>query len=503
MFPSKHHRSSGSVHRRDLFRDTGAHDGSSSGCSPFAIPTGTVFINGTQTIDLSKVSKVTFTPSCQNGYLLVATVPAPSILGLLATKFNQTDLSNFSSWYTPFSTSAVPTTYTVAAATICIWVLFVVMLLSPQTRPLFLQLVCLVSALSVALLSGETIRYLNQQYSRGFTDSVAVLDYLGASDRLMVLWIIANFALMLAEVRTVGRIFPRLRERVLVYWVGTLFAVASTVFYLVDLFAPYDPDDRNQSEDALIVFGYLFSMAISILFASCLGYYTTIKFRFLRHWRVITLGLLTIVSSIAQVVLYILDLTITTVDAWSQYVGMVAIMCACVSCWAFMDAVEEVQHKVASLSALGKEVYLEDLPRYRFQRPEKAVMTSTRTVSRLDHEDDGDDDDNAKDQEQPEYGGVFTGVWSSIKRIGATLRASSRNSSRTSYSVSVQSPHNAHLTRSGSTPTMYSRSNMTSPLSPSHHNDRPYRHYNDPEAPPVIYHPVKSARSRRDNLSTN
>lgn len=340
-------------------------------CRPIEIPSGTVMIHGTKKIKLSR--SATFTPNCQNGFLSLSNFKGDSILGLLQSG-NDTIMTdpptahhapmNFTTlhgYQLPFHSSSIPVTYTIAGATAVIWMLFITLIATINRRPLFLIIVTAATVACITVISAEATSVFNAQYSKKYMDGSNLSVDL-SQPKIAIFWAVANCALLLAEVRTVVRLFHRKKEKIIIFWLGVALTVLSGLFYILNIFAPA-PGERANSIDAIIVLGYLFSMATSILFNTCIIFHTAIKYRVAFLGFHITMKTLVCnICALLPTVLFILDLSRTDIDGWAQLAGLVATMSASLSTWIWLDKLKELEDKIQQKSILGRQFFPEDHP---------------------------------------------------------------------------------------------------------------------------------------------
>lgn len=233
------------------------------------------------------------------------------------------------------------------------------------------------TVICITTYSAEILALFKSQYVHGYQDG-SDLEVDITQPKIAVFWAIANCALLLAEVRTVVRLIERRREKLILFYIGVGLTVISGVFYILNIFAP-SPEERDNSLDAIVVLGYLFSMATTILFNVYIIFHTITHYRLAFRMEIIVKTVVCNICALLPTILFIMDLLRADVDDWAQLAGLAATMSASLSAWVWIDRLKEVQRKLRDNSVLGRPYYQEDGP------------------SDFGHYDDVDDDDDEND----------------------------------------------------------------------------------------------------------
>lgn len=238
--------------------------------------------------------------------------------------------------------------------------LFITLILTANRRPFFLIAVTMATVICITTYSAETLALFKSQYCHGYQDG-SNLEVDITRPKIAVFWAIANCALLLAEVRTVVRLVERRREKLILFYIGVGLTIISGVFYILNIFAP-SPEERDNSLDAIMVLGYLFSMATTILFNAYIIFHTITHYRIVLRMEMIVKTVVCNVCALLPTILFIMDLLRADIDDWAQLAGLAATMSASLSAWVWIDRLKEIQRRLRDNSVLGRPYYQEDGP---------------------------------------------------------------------------------------------------------------------------------------------
>ncbi|CAN6674631.1 hypothetical protein TRVA0_059S00144 [Trichomonascus vanleenenianus] len=433
------------------------------------MPTGTVVVNGSTVLNLSQIHNATFQPKCDsNGYLVVPITNQTSLMDILYPSVGNNH--TFVQWEFPFSQSSIPLIYAVAGSTVAIWLLFFGLVTSKYRRPLYLYITALITVITISLMSADVLQFVRHQYYRGFTDGGAIENLLLDSVKVEVARIIATTCLLLQDVRTVVRLFGRKREKLLIYFCGNLFVITSTVLMVANLFAP-EPDKRKDSVDALIVFGYLFSIATAILFEFCIVYYTITMFPLVLSKGIILLTIISNLLAMAPVVLFILDLVREDIYMWMNQANLAALMGASISAWTWVDRLEHKTQEKQLNSVLGRQYYNED----RILDLEVGSDSSIRREKKPELARSSATTSDTTDSSDGSGGNAFTAKIAQWYKDVISFRPGTSSSSGTRFIITSRSSNNATpaepteepVLRSSSSDDTNLRASSTNEISPA------------------------------------
>jgi hypothetical protein len=429
------------------------------GCSSIVLSTGTIIINVTRTVIISSDHPATFAPFCPDGLLPIQIYNGPSILEFVHQQVN-TSLLIFTDWQSPFYMSMVPACISVGGATAVIWTLCLALLCSAR-RPWVLKTMAIVAGICMVILSAVFFHYLRVQYEGGYVDGFLLVQSLDDSVLQSVVVMICNLALLIAEVLTLVRIFPRKRESRMILYTGVLVICIDKVLWGFSMFSPNAPEERTDPVDALLVFWYLFSIATAIVYACAIMIFSWWKWRIAYRWSILPLAILSHISTFMPIVLFLLDLADQYLESWSTYARLVSLMCASVCVWVWVDRIEDYERGLEQHSVLGRQQYTEDQSPFYLCQPEETDLSSgfdERGGVRDESTDEDSEDpkvgfDNLKKPEVKASPFQHSGMW----RLGDWLKFSiikrppTSSSTQTTYVIAGGDPRSATTNMNGST----------------------------------------------------
>ncbi|MCJ1247323.1 pH-response regulator protein palH/rim21 [Trapelia coarctata] len=348
-------------------------------CTPFHLPAkGVISIDSTSVITLTQ--NAIFLPECSD------TPNSNETGGIFAGAI--IDLRD------PFYASTSPQIYAIATATVISWMLVIMLFITPRTffiggvggggaflgrrgmisgvsgniigvggRPLLQKVATLTVAISLTIATFNTFRVAQEQYDLGYQDAVALtLEVVGGLE-LRVIRVISTTFLWLAQVQTLIRLFPRHREKVIIKWTGFALIVFDTVFSILNSFVDSSVKTTRPRSftDAIPALSYLFELALSLLYAAWVIYYSLHKRRFaFFHPLMRNIYLVAIISLIAvliPVVFFVLDIAKPSLAGWGDYMRWVGAAAASVVVWEWVERIEALEREERKDGILGREVF--------------------------------------------------------------------------------------------------------------------------------------------------
>jgi len=348
-------------------------------CTPFHLPAkGVISIDPTSIITLTQ--NAIFLPECSK-----------------APNSNQTG-GTFSGAIIdlrdPFYASTSPQIYAIATATVISWMLVIMLFITPRTffiggvggggaflgrrgmisgvsgniigvggRPLLQKVATLTVAISLTIATFNTFRVAQEQYNLGYQDAVALTGEVVGGLELRVIRVISTTFLWLAQVQTLIRLFPRHREKVIIKWTGFALIVFDTVFSILNSFVDNSVKTTRPRSftDAIPALSYLFELALSLLYAAWVIYYSLHKRRFaFFHPIMRNIFLVAIISFIAvliPVVFFVLDIAKPSLAGWGDYMRWVGAAAASVVVWEWVERIEALEREERKDGILGREVF--------------------------------------------------------------------------------------------------------------------------------------------------
>ena len=347
-------------------------------CTPFHLAAqGVISINPTSVITLTE--NAIFLPQCTQA-------PNSSSTG---NNFTATSID----FRDPFYASTSPQIYAIATASVISWMLVIMLFVTPRTffiggaggggaflghrgmisgvsgniigvggRPLLQKVATLTVAISLTIASLNTFRVAQEQYNLGYQDAVALTSEVVGGLELRVIRVISSTFLWLAQVQTLIRLFPRHREKVIIKWTGFALIVFDTVFSIINNFVDNSVKTRPRSfTDAIPALSYLFELALSLLYAAWVIYYSLHKRRFaFFHPSMRNIFLVAIISLIAvliPVVFFVLDIAKPSLAGWGDYMRWVGAAAASVVVWEWVERIEALEREEEKGGILGREVF--------------------------------------------------------------------------------------------------------------------------------------------------
>ena len=347
-------------------------------CTPFHLPShGIISIDSTSTITLTQ--NAIFEPQCtslpsayQNGSEVSSSV---------------IDLRD------PFYASTSPQIYAIATATVISWMLVIMLFITPRTyfvggaggsggflgrrgmisgmsgniigvggRPLLQKVATLTVAISLTIATVSTFQVAEEQYNDGYQDAIALTEEVVGGLELRVIRVISDTALWLAQVQTLIRLFPRHREKVIIKWAGFALIILDTMFSMLNSFVDNSVKTRPRSfTDAIPALSYLFELALSLLYAAWVIYYSLHKRRFaffhplMRN--IFLVAAISLIAVLIPVVFFILDIANPSLDGWGDYIRWVGAAAASVVVWEWVERIEALEREERKDGILGREIF--------------------------------------------------------------------------------------------------------------------------------------------------
>ncbi|MCJ1290691.1 pH-response regulator protein palH/rim21 [Xylographa carneopallida] len=358
-------------------------------CTPFHLPSrGLLTIDSTSIITLSQ--DAVFQPEC-------TAIPS-GVLNDSAITAIGTNLRDV------FYASTSPQIYALATATVISYTLFVMLCIAPRTfffggpgggggflgsrgmmsgqtpiriggRP-WLQIVAtLLVAISLTIATVNTFKIAEQQYNLGQENAVELTDDVAGSLELRIIRVISTTFLWLAQAQTLIRLFPRHREKITIKWTGFALIVLDTIFSILNNFVDNSTKSRPRSfTNAIPALDYLFELALSILYAACVIYYSFRKryfaFYHSKMRNICMVAMLSLIAIMIPVVFFVLDIANSNLAGWGDYFRWVGAAAASVVVWEWVERIEALEREHNKDSILGDRVYDAD----------EMITTSSTTI---------------------------------------------------------------------------------------------------------------------------
>jgi len=296
----------------------------------------------------------------------------------------------------PFYASISPQVFALATATVISYILLILIFITPRTfyvggpgggagflsrrgmisgsygsssvigvgrRPLLQKIATLTVTVSLTIATADTFRVAQSQYDQGYMDSSQLVDEVVGSLEIRIVRVISDTFLWLAQVQTLIRLFPRHKEKVTIKWLGFALVSLDTIFSILNSFVSENTrTSRPRSfQDAIPALNYLFELAISLIYASCVVYYSLSKRRY-AFWHpkmrnVCLVALLSLIAVLIPVVFFVLDISQPNVAGWGEYIRWVGAAAASVVVWEWVERIESLERDERKDGILGREVF--------------------------------------------------------------------------------------------------------------------------------------------------
>ncbi|KAH8878882.1 PalH-domain-containing protein, partial [Thozetella sp. PMI_491] len=435
----------------------------------FNLPAGGVIV-------LSNGEKVTLTddaafrPSCtpQIAPAIIANGGGPGVS--MDETTSTTDLQG-SDFRDPFYASTFPQSYALAATTVVAYTLVIMLFITPRSfldggvvvlgrkgftnggngtniggRPWLQKVAALTVAISLTIATANTFKVAADQYSNMIENASQLQQQVLGGTELKVIRIISNSFLWLAQAQTLIRLFPRQREKIIIKWTAFALITLDVIFQSLNSFQ-YTTQGQTRPQnftEAVPALSYLFELALGVLYAAWVIYYSLMKKRYaFYHQKMRNVGLvagLSLISILVPIVFFILDVSKPEFTVWGDYVRWVGAAAASVIVWEWVERIEALEREEKKDGILGREVFdgdeMMEITPSDFSWPRKRK-----------NQKDGGDAENGKGGQD---GGLATGrgnLWPTIGPIASRYRSRPRpdNSGRNGEPRSTESSNNDRI----------------------------------------------------------
>lgn len=362
--------------------------GSRRPCPAIDLPAGgTINLPNGEVITLSAAGS--FQPVC-------APILPPLIANGGGGTIEETSTSNitggdppqYSDFYDPFYASTFPQCYALAATTVVAYTLVIMLFITPRSfvnggvvvlgrkgftnagtgtsiggRPWLQKVAALSVAISLTIATAATFRSAEAQYADGIQNAQTLQEDVLGGYELKIIRIISNTFLWLAQAQTLIRLFPRQREKVIIKWTAFALITLDVIFQSLNSFV-YTNQGATRPRtftDAVPALSYLFALALGVLYAAWVIYYSLMKKRYaFYHPQMKNMALVAALSLLAilvPVVFFILDISKPDFTGWGDYVRWVGAAAASVIVWEWVERIEALEREEKRDGILGREVF--------------------------------------------------------------------------------------------------------------------------------------------------
>lgn len=353
----------------------------------------------------------------------------------------------------PFYASIFPQCYALAATTVVAYMLVIMLFITPRSfldgglvvlgrkgftnggtgtsiggRPWLQKVAALSVAVSLTIATAATFQAAENQYSfdKDKQDAKMLQEEVLGGNELKIIRIISNTFLWLAQAQTLIRLFPRQREKVIIKWTAFALITLDVIFQSLNSFQ-YTSTGATRPRtftDAVPALSYLFALALGVLYAAWVIYYSLMKKKYAFYHpqmkNMCLVAALSLLSILVPVVFFVLDISKPDFTGWGDYVRWVGAAAASVVVWEWVERIEALEREEKKDGILGREV---------FDGDEMSDITlEDRTTARRrkkgpDDKFDEDGGENTRPLDVPPTGRL--NVWPSVAGIRARYRPAS------------------------------------------------------------------------------
>ncbi|MCJ1466200.1 pH-response regulator protein palH/rim21 [Pseudocyphellaria aurata] len=352
-------------------------------CTPFILPSGGLLTLRNDSI-LTLSEDAVFQPACSG-----QPATQPVYLDQLTTATAVLDAQE------PFYASTSPLIYAIASATIVSYMLVIILFITPRTfivsgaggtggflgqrsmiaggsgspsvigigsRPWLQKVAALTVAISLTIATADTFSVARSQYEAGYEDATALTETVVEGLEIRISRVISDTCLWLAQVQTLIRLFTRHKEKVIIKWIGFALIVFDTTFSILNYFVVGRGRTRaRRFVDAIPALSYLFALALSLLYAAWVIYYSLSKHRYAffhpKMRNIVLVAMLALTAVLIPVVFFVLDISQPNVAGWGDYVRWVGAAAASVVVWEWVERIEALERDEKKDGILGREIF--------------------------------------------------------------------------------------------------------------------------------------------------
>lgn len=296
----------------------------------------------------------------------------------------------------PFYSSVTPQLYAIGCATVVSYLLVIILLITPRTfyvggpggganflgrhgmisgsysgnssvvgvggRPWLQKVAAILVAVSLTIASADSFRVAERQYNYGYSDAEALTEEVIDGTEIRVVRVISSTFLWLAQVQTLIRLFPRHKEKIMIKWAGFALIVLDTIFSILDKFLVKTNTTRPRLyDDAIPALSYLFELALNLLYAAWVIFYSLSKHRYAffhpKMRNICLVALLSLCAVLIPVIFFVLDIAKEEIAGWGTYIRWVGSAAASVVVWEWVERIEALERDERKDGILGRELF--------------------------------------------------------------------------------------------------------------------------------------------------
>lgn len=296
----------------------------------------------------------------------------------------------------PFYSSVTPQLYAIGCATVVSYVLVIILLITPRTffigspagganflgrhgmmsgsysgnssvvgvggRPWLQKVAATLVAISLTIATVDSFKVAELQYDYGYSDAEALSEEVIDGTEIRIVRVISSTFLWLAQVQTLIRLFPRHKEKVMIKWAGFALIVLDTTFSILENFYVKNTSPRPRLyDDAIPALSYLFELALNLLYAAWVIFYSISKHRYAffhpKMRNICFVALLSLCAILIPVVFFVMDIARPEIAGWGTYIRWVGSAAASVVVWEWVERIEALERDETKDGILGREVF--------------------------------------------------------------------------------------------------------------------------------------------------
>ncbi|KAJ5745887.1 hypothetical protein N7520_011069 [Penicillium odoratum] len=350
----------------------------SSGCTPFVLPSdGIIHVNKSYELTLTK--NAVFEPVCTGN------------------SYDYTHVAAVLDTRDPFYSSVTPQLYAIGCCTVVSYILVIILLITPRTffvggpggggvnflgrhsmisrsysrnssivgiggRPWLQKVAAFLVAISLTIATVDSFRVAEIQYQYGYSDAEALSEEVIDGLEIRIVRVISQTFLWLAQVQTLIRLFPRHKEKVMIKWAGFALIVLDTIFSILESFFFKNSSTHPRLyDDAIPALSYLFELALNLLYAAWVIFYSISKHRYAffhpKMRNICFVALLSLCAVLIPVVFFVMDIAKPEIAGWGTYIRWVGSAAASVVVWEWVERIEALERDETKDGILGREVF--------------------------------------------------------------------------------------------------------------------------------------------------
>jgi len=370
--------------RRQIWADpTATSSGLPHTCTGSILPSGGLINVGGGTI-LTLSQDGVFQPYCSD-------IPIPQPVDPMEPGV---DLSIFN-YQEPFYSSTNPQIYAIAAMTVVSYMLVIILFITPRTffmggagggisrfgqsnmvggaygsntiigigtRPWLQKIATLAVAISLTIVTADTLNWAKTQYNAGYQDALELSNMVLDGLEVRIVRVISEMFLWLAQAQTLIRLFPRHKEKLIIKWSAFALITADVVFDILNQFVDQSGKHHPRTfVTAIPALSYLFALSLNVAYALFVAYYAMTKLRFafyrpqMRNMPL--LALLSLTAILIPLVFFTVDLCAPSVSGWGSYIRWVGAAAASVVVWEWVERIETLERDEKKDGILGREIF--------------------------------------------------------------------------------------------------------------------------------------------------